>query len=136
MALVLALIGSGLTGVTPVGRVFTVVALILVALAYCFKTLTVQDERTHLAIRYGPVPVFSKRVSYAAMTDVKRARSTFLDGWGIHWSPGRGWTYNLWGFDCVEIRLGGKLIRIGTDDAEALAHFLQSKLPPSHAVGA
>ncbi|MEI6085611.1 MAG: hypothetical protein WCS70_15100 [Verrucomicrobiota bacterium] len=128
MALVFAVIGSGLAGVTPVGRVFTIVALVIVALAFCFKTLTVQDERTHLAIRYGPVPVFAMRLAYAEMTAAKRARSTFIDGWGIHWVPGRGWTYNLWGRDCVEIRLGDKIVRVGTDDADELVRFLQSKL--------
>lgn len=127
-ALVLALIGSRLTGVTLVGQVFTAVALVIVALSFCFKTLTVQDERTHLAIRHGPVPVFAKRLAYADMTDVKQSRSTFADGWGIHWRPGRGWTYNLWGFDCVEIRLGNKLVRVGSDDSVELARFLQAQL--------
>ena len=32
--------------------------------------------------------------------------------------PGRGWTYNLWGFDCVKLTLGRKIIRVGTNDAE------------------
>jgi hypothetical protein len=130
MAFLFATIGFGFAGSTPVGRVFPVVAVIIVPLAFCFKTLTVQDERTHLALRYGPVPVFAKRLAYAEMTDVKRARSTFTDGWGIHWGPGRGWTYNLWGFDCVEIRLGDKLLRVGTDDADELAGFLQTKIKP------
>ena len=26
-----------------------------------------------------------------------------LDGWGIHLSPSGGWTWNLWGFDCVDV---------------------------------
>ena len=48
-------------------------------------------------------------------------------GWGIHYFPGRGWTYNIWGFACVKLTLGRKIIRVGTDDADGLARFLGEK---------
>jgi hypothetical protein len=65
------------------------------------------------------------------MTDVKRSRSKVVDGWGIHCVVGRGWTWNLWGFDCVELRVKGTTYRIGSDDADALARFLQSRALPA-----
>jgi hypothetical protein len=102
-------------------------AILLSVLAFAFRSLTVRDEGTHLAIRFGPLPFFWKRISYERITEVKRARSSFVDGWGIHYIAGRGWIYNLWGFDCVEIRAGGRLLRIGTDDPEGLAAFLEEK---------
>ena len=34
---------------------------------------------------------------------------------------------NLWGFACVKLTLGRKVIRVGTDDAEGLAKFLGEK---------
>jgi len=37
--------------------------------------------------------------------------------------------YNMWGFDCVKIRLGKKTIRVGTDDVTGLVNFLKTKLP-------
>ena len=41
-------------------------------------------------------------------------------------SPSGGWTWNLWGFDCVDVYLTrGRKLRIGTDDPIALAAFLQ-----------
>ena len=102
------------------------VALLFVVLAFSFKTLTVEDAGDHLFVHYGPLPVFRKRFPYSQITGAKRSRSRFVDGWGIHCVLGRGWTWNLWGFDCVEMRVKGTTYRIGTDDAEELTRFLQA----------
>ena len=59
---------------------------------------------------------------------VKAARSDALDGWGIHWILGRGVIYNVWGFDCVRIQMGKKIVRVGTDDVEGLLSFLRTKV--------
>jgi hypothetical protein len=123
LALATVLPAPAAARVTPVA-----VAVLVLFMACCFKTLTVRDEGAHLAVRFGPLPVFRKRIPYADMTDAKRSRSRFVDGWGIHYVAGRGWTYNLWGFDCVEIRLGQKLVRVGTDDPDGLAQFLKGKV--------
>jgi hypothetical protein len=43
--------------------------------------------------------------------------------------PQRGWTYNLWGFDCVRLTMrNGRIHRVGTDDSDALYTFLQERL--------
>lgn len=40
-----------------------------------------------------------------------------------------GWVWNLWGRDCVVVHLkNGGVLRIGTDDAENLARFLEGKV--------
>ena len=54
-------------------------------------------------------------------------RIAIIDGWGIHYIPGRGWTYNLWGFGCVKLTVRGKVVRVGTNDVENLARFLGEK---------
>ncbi|QDU57053.1 hypothetical protein Pan181_32670 [Aeoliella mucimassa] len=114
-AVVAVLLGSGLiTGV----------------LGFSFGRLTVRDEGSRLAIEFGPLPLFRKTVEYHEITDVCVARSSWIDGWGIHWMPGRGTTYNLWGFDCVELQLGNQQLRVGTDEAENLAEFLRQRLKP------
>jgi hypothetical protein len=41
--------------------------------------------------------------------------------------PGHGWTYNFWGFGCVKLTLGRKIVRVGTDDAYELAKSLGEK---------
>jgi hypothetical protein len=113
----------------PLGPRITVFAgaILLLLAAYCFRTLTVRDEGEHLAVLFGPLPVFRKQIAYRDITEVKRARSRVLDGWGIHYGAGRGWTFNLWGFDCVEMRVGSQTVRIGTDDPDGLVRFLQDR---------
>jgi len=103
------------------------VAALTVLVAGCFSHLTIRDEGDCLAVRYGPLPLVRRRIPYAQIVAVETARSDWLDGWGVHWIPGRGWIYNLWGFDCVKLDLGGKSIRLGTDDPEGLAQFLAER---------
>ena len=107
---------------------------LMVMLAMGFRSLRVRDKGDHLRVSFGPLPLFRKRVPYSEMTAVRKTRSSVLDGWGIHWVPGRGWTWNLWGRDCAEISLGDRTLRVGTDDPDGLVSFLGSRL--SHRPGA
>jgi len=101
---------------------------VMLLLALCFGTLTVKDEGRSLLVRFGPAPFFRTRVNYEAITDAQPARSSLIDGWGIHYIPGRGWTYNLWGTSCVQLTVIGRTVRIGSDEAQNLAGFIQSKI--------
>ncbi len=113
----------------PLGTVILTATLaILLLSAEAFRYLTVQDEGEHLAIRFGPIPLIHKRIPYAEITAVEPGRTNFLDGWGVHYVPMRGWTYNLWGFDCVVIQQSSRTTRIGTDDPEGLARFLRARI--------
>ena len=106
-------------------------AAVIVLFANMFRELTVADEGNRLAIRYGPIPLFFKTIEYSEIRAVERDRTALVDGWGIHWVPGRGWTYNLWGFDCVKLDVNGKTIRVGSDDADKLVEFLRSQIKPA-----
>jgi hypothetical protein len=75
----------------------------------------------------GPLPVFSKTIRYADISAIEVGLTKIIDGWGIHYILGRGWTYNIWGFGCVKLTLGRKIIRVGTDDAEGLAKVVGEK---------
>lgn len=103
-------------------------------LAASIHSLTVEDAGEHLRVRFGPLPLLGTRLKYADMADPAVGRSRTIDGWGIHWIPGRGWTYNLWGYDCVELQYRGSPLRIGTDDAANLARFLQERIAAGHQV--
>ncbi|MDJ0523460.1 MAG: hypothetical protein QNJ90_15435 [Planctomycetota bacterium] len=103
-------------------------AILPVLFAFSFKHLRVRDEDDALGIRFGPIPVFGKRVPYASMREAHIARSSLIDGWGIHWAPGRGWTWNLWGRDCVEITTEKGLLRVGTDDPAGLQAWLEKRI--------
>lgn len=93
-----------------------------------FQRLTVEDEVDQIAVRFGPFPLFRKRVRYDEITDVEIGRTTLLDGWGIHMSLRGGYVWNLWGRDCVVLRLKKSVLRVGTDDAKNLASFVESRL--------
>ncbi|MCA9103333.1 MAG: hypothetical protein KDA63_19395 [Planctomycetales bacterium] len=102
-------------------------AAVTLLFALAFRTLTVADAGDALYIRFGPLPLFAKRFVYADIAAAEAAKSRWIDGWGIHWIPWRGWTYNLWGFDCVKLDVGGKTVRIGSDDVAGLVAFLHHK---------
>lgn len=104
------------------------IATIFLLCSLMFGSLTVRDEGEWLALRYGPLPIFRKRFRYAEITSVEPDRTKIIDGWGIHYILGRGWTYNLWGFGCVKLTLGRKVVRVGSDDVENLVMFLRGKL--------
>lgn len=109
----------------PVVLVSLVAFFIL--LSFAFACLTVRDEGTRLAVRFGPLPLFRKTIPYAVMTGVGRERSTFFAGWGIHWTR-RGWLWNIGGFDCVRIDTGATSLFVGTDDPDRLVAFLRSRI--------
>ena len=125
----LALIAAGLYPVDPNAVVPLMLAgFAMVVIGLSFQWLRVVDEGDTLAVRYGPMPFFRKRVRYERITAAALDRTSFIDGWGIHWVPGRGWTYNLWGFDCVRLTLtDNRILRIGTDDSLGLQQFLARK---------
>lgn len=126
---VLMLVGGWLShDDQPAMIILCIAACVIVLAGLCFKTLTVRDEGQHLAVRFGPLAVFRTDIPYAEITAAEPARSSVIDGWGVHWMPGKGWIYNLWGFDCVRITLGRKTVRIGTDDPQGLAEFLKTKI--------
>jgi hypothetical protein len=107
---------------------YVCVAFVFTFAALCFGSLTVRDEGASLSVRFGPLPVFGTRVSYDTVVTVEAVRSHPLEGLGIHWIPGRGWIYNVWGLDCVQMQMNDKVVRIGTDDRNGLLRLLKTKI--------
>ncbi len=116
------------TGVPPVAMILLVAAAILALCGLVFGSLTICDEGHSLALRFGPLPLLGKNFRYADITGVEVGRTTIIDGWGVHYFPGRGWTYNVWGFACVKLTLDRKIIRVGTDDAQGLAKAIRERM--------
>lgn len=111
----------------PTWIVLSVAAVIVGLCAISFRRLTVADQSDRLGIRFGPLPLFHRAVRYAAIQSATVARTTIWDGWGIHYSIRGGWVWNLWGRDCVEVKLRRGRLWIGSDDAANLAKFLTEK---------
>ena len=101
-------------------------AALFAVLGCAFMWLETSDEGDHLLVRFGPLTLARRRVSYDRVRAVRRDRSSLLEGWGIHLGP-RGWIWNLWGREVVELDLDKGRIRIGTDDPEGLLAFLQDR---------
>ena len=105
--------------------------------AFTCVTLRVYDDEDCIALRFGPIPLLKKRIPYAEIKSGEPSRSKLVDGWGIHYIRKRGWIYNLWGFECVQLTtIDNRTIRIGTDDSAKLSAFLQTKIsqsPQQHA---
>lgn len=106
------------------------VAVVMILAGLAFGHMTVRDEGDRLAIRYGPLPIFRRRIPYSAITAVEPGRTSIIDGWGVHYVPFRGMTYNLWGFGCAKLTLGRRVIRVGSEDVDNLVDFIRSKIQP------
>ena len=112
----------------PLRILIWVVAGIPATLGSAFARLTVSDRGDHLSVRFGPLPLFGTRIRYDEITSVESGRTALMDGWGIHYAPARGWTYNIAGRDCVELAVNGRTVRVGTDDVEELMDFLRGRV--------
>ena len=112
---------------SPLWVVFAASAATFAIFSLMFASLTVRDSGDTLHIAFGPVSLFKKSIPYADITGVERDRSTFLSGWGIHWSR-KGWLWNIGGYDCVRFSIGKTGFLVGTDDPDGLCAFIQTKI--------
>lgn len=105
-----------------------IVGTAMLIIAFSFQELTISDEGDHLNVRFGPLPIFGSRIKYEDITAVERNRTMVMDGWGIHYIPFRGWTLNLFGFECVKITRGHRVLRVGTNDSANLTQLIESRI--------
>ena len=103
-------------------------AFLFLLLGSSFRHLTVEDQGDHLEVRFGPLPLFRRRVRYEDVKAVEVGQTMLLDGWGIHMSLRGGWVWNIWGRDCVVLHLDRGTLRVGTDDAENLQAFVRQRI--------
>ena len=129
LAVLFIALGVFVQDAPPIPWLFPPIGLLMFVLAASIHHLTVIDQGDVLAIRFGPMPLLRRTVSYADIEKGEVGRTLLLDGWGIHYSIRGGWVWNLWGRDCVVVRFkNGRKLWIGTDDAENLVEFLRSKV--------
>ena len=62
-----------------VPAILVVAGLLMAMLGYSFQHLTVCDEGDRLAICFGPLPLFKRRIPYDDMTGVEIGRTTIME---------------------------------------------------------
>lgn len=103
------------------------IPLIICAVLFC--SLTIQIHGHSLEWSFGP-GLISKKVALRRIASAEPVQSSWINGWGIHYTRGGGWLYNVSGFDAVQITMkDGKRFRLGTDEPEALTAAIRSQLP-------
>lgn len=129
LAVVFLALGYLIQDAPPIRWLFPPIGVLMLVIAASIHHLTVEDRGDVMAVRFGPVPLFRRTVRYADIGSVEIGRTLLLDGWGIHSSVRGGWVWNLWGRTCVVVQFKhGSTLRIGKDDAENLAGFLERKI--------
>ena len=103
---------------------FLSVALLMTFMTLCFQSLTTTVSETSLRVHFGPIPLLEKRFCWKRLFRSPR-KNSLLDGWGVHWTPGKGWIYNMWVFDCLAINLGTRHFRVGTNDPDQVCEVLE-----------
>jgi hypothetical protein len=128
LAVVFLVLGLIMNTEPPILWLFPPIGLFMLVLAASFHHLTVEGQGDRLTVSFGPIPLFRRAIQYDDIISAEIGRTSILDGWGIHMSLRGGWVWNLWGRDCVVLRLQKGILRVGTDDAANLAPFLNQKI--------
>ncbi len=128
LAGVFIVLGWILRNEPPFPWLFPPIGLFMLILAASFHRLTVEHQVDRLSVSFGPIPLFRRTIRYEDIVSAEIGQTTMIDGWGIHWSLRGGWVWNIWGRDCVVLQLRKGILRVGTDDAENLARFLNQKI--------
>ena len=98
-------------------------AIVIPVLAV-FGWLTVTIDDRELTARFGFSPA-RKRIPLESIASFAAVRSRWYHGWGVRYTPGRGWLYNVSGLDAVEFVLhDGTRVRIGTDEPDEVVRAL------------
>ena len=92
-----------------------------------FSRLTVEVTDEELSAHFGGSWP-RRRIKLVEITAVERVRNSWWRGFGIR-KIAKGWMWNVWGLDGVELRLvSGKRFRVGTDEPDALEAVLAVRI--------
>ena len=104
-------------------------AAILAVVLVLFSTLTVTVDDVAVRLAFG-LESLRREVRLDEITMARRVRNAWYAGWGVRIIP-RGRLYNVGGLDAVELVLdSGRVVRIGTDEPDALLAAVQRAAGP------
>lgn len=111
----------------PAPLIAYLIGILMVLCAWLFSSLTVKIHNRQLRWWFGP-GIIRKQVNLSEIQSVSAVRTTWYDGWGIHYTK-NGWLYNIAGRDAVAVQLkSGKKFALGTNEPEALVSALSGRL--------
>jgi len=100
-----------------------IVPVLLIGTIFTRLTIAVDAHAVRWHFGWG-WPRGSIAISEIEHTQI--ARTSLLEGWGIHWTIWHGWLWNVGGFQAVEItKTDGSLITLGTDDPQGLLQAIE-----------
>ena len=119
--LAVALVDDPLIGWIVAG-LLVLAAVLVVALSRL--TVTVEDGQVAATFRFGWP---ERRIDLDGVVAARTVRNRWWYGLGIRKIP-RGWMYNVWGLDAVELDLdSGHVFRIGTAEADRLLAVVEAE---------
>lgn len=108
-------------------NIFVVAEIFFILLLVAsFMSLKVMIDENFLRIQFG-YGIFRKRFKLKEIVLAKTVQNHWYNGWGIRlWLWPYRWTFNVSGFDAVEIKMrNGRIYRIGTDEPKKLEQAIK-----------
>ena len=104
-------------------------SLVLAYLSACFFSLQVTVDETLIRLKFG-IGIIRKEILLKQILSCARMKNFIFSGWGVkRIGRTKGWSYNVSGWDAVELTLtDGQRIRIGTDDPEGLLGAVNERI--------
>ena len=107
---------------------FTTLALLLIASAVTFTTLTCEVDREEFRVRCGLLGWPGKRVPLKEIAGILPTKTALISGFGIRVTT-RGWLYSVSGRHAVIVGMrDGKQFLVGSDEPEKLADAINQSL--------
>ncbi|GAB2887614.1 hypothetical protein GCM10027046_14900 [Uliginosibacterium flavum] len=104
-----------------------VISTMLTIGALLFSSLSIEVSADTLRWRFGP-GIVRKQVDLKDIASVEMTRTTWLEGWGIHYTK-RGWLYNVSGRNAVLVtQKDGTRFMLGSNDVIGLWEALQNRI--------
>ncbi len=103
-----------------------VVFFLIIFLLFFKLTISVNDK--FIVISFG-VGIIRKKVPLSEVHEVKRVKTSWYNGWGIH-KIKNGMLYNIQGFNAIELSFKSKksILRIGINLSSALDKEIKNKI--------
>ena len=108
--------------------VFTALGVYCVLGGLCFHWMDVLDDGEALLLRFGPLPLFRKRIPYSGIRHVKRDRFRFEHIRRRRHMSSKVRHYQISGWDCVRLTVEGDSLWVGSNDAAGLEAFLKPRI--------